>query len=156
MFTYSGNPSESEVDAVRFLIGDTVEEEHFLEDEEIVWMSSQWTLSYSIYWTASMACEAIAAKFAREVTVNSDSQTLSFSELQQKYLTQAEKLRTLHRASTAGGFVEAGGMLRGEWNDPTIKPLSFGKKMHDDPEAGQQDFGGYFDEPLYHDPLLGE
>lgn len=148
-FTYSGNPSESEADAVRFLIGDTDSEEPLLHDEEILYLSSIWTLQFSIYWTAAMAAEAIAAKFAREVTVNSDSQTISTSELQQKYLTMAEGLRSLHRSMPAGAGVDVGGMLRGEYYDPTVVPLAFGRGMHDDVEAGEQDFGNYKKRPHY-------
>lgn len=148
-FTYSGNPSESEVDAVRFLIGDTEEEEPLLHNEEILYLSSIWTLQFSIYWTAAMAAEAIAARFAREVTFNSDSQTISTSELQQKYLTMAEGLRALHRAMPAGAGVDVGGMLRDEYHDPTIAPLAFGRGMHDEIEAGEQDFGNYRKRPSY-------
>lgn len=148
-FTYSGNPSESEVDAVRFLIGDTDDEEPLLHDEEIIYLSSLWTLQFSIYWTAAMAAEAIAARFAREVTFNSDSQTISTSELQQKYLTMAERLRALHHAMPMGAGVDAGGMLKGEMLDPTVNPLAFGRGMHDDVEAGEQDFGNFKKRPTY-------
>lgn len=157
-FSYTGNPSDSEVDAVRFLVGDNQEDEHFLEDEEIIFLSSLWTLQYSIYWTAAMAAEAIAAKFTREVTFNSDSQTVSTSELQQKYLTLAEKLRTLHRAYQSGADVDVGGMLLGEQKDPTVKPLAFGRAMHDNPAAGRQDYGDYRDEFPWggYDELKGQ
>lgn len=37
MFSYSADPSTSPGDAVRFLVGDTDEDEYFLEDEEISW-----------------------------------------------------------------------------------------------------------------------
>ena len=156
-FTYSGNPSESEVEAIRFLIGDTEMEEPLLTDEEITYLSSLWTLEWSVYWTAAMACDAIAAKFAREVTFNSDSQTISTSELQQKYLTMAEKLRALHHAQMAGGFVDVGGITKGELLDPTVLPLAFGRGMHDDIEAGNQDLGNYRKHPPVggYDELLG-
>lgn len=146
-FTYTGNPSESETDAIRFLVGDTDADEPLLQDEEIIWLSSLWTQQFSVYWTAAMACDAIAARFAREVTFNSDSQTISTSELQQKYLTQAEKLRALHRAFSTGGVVDAGGMLRGVIPDQDVLPLAFGRGMHDDPEAGQQDYGDFGNYP---------
>ena len=157
-FTYTGNPSDNDLDAVRFLIGDTQESEPLLTDEEITFLNAQWTLSFSVYWTAAMACETIAARFAREVTFNSDSQTISTSELQDKYLKQAERLRVLHMSFNQGaGVIEVGGITRGETHDPTVKPLAFGRSMHDHYEAGEQDQGTYFDDPVPggYDPLLG-
>lgn len=146
-FTYSGNPSNSDVDAVRFLIGDTDSTEPLLQDEEIIYLSSMWTMQWSIYWTASMAAEAIAARFAREVTFNSDSQTISTSELQQKYMSLAKQLRDLHQRLETGAEISVGGFLRGEGVDPTVKPLAFGRSMHDNIEAGQQDYGDWWDDP---------
>lgn len=156
-FTYAGNPSESDVDAVRFLIGDTDMSEPLLSNEEIIFLSSQWTMQHSIYWTAAVAAETIAARFAREVTFNSDSQSISTSELQQKYQSLAERMRTLHRSYVIGGMPDVGGMLKGEGVDPTVAPLAFGRGMHDEPEAGQQDFGSIRKSPYggHYDPLLG-
>lgn len=140
-FTYSGNPSERELDAIRFLVGDTDDEEYFLEDEEILWLISIWSARTSVYYTASMAADSIAAKFAREVTVNSDSQTVSTSELQTKYQQLALELRAKHTQFMISDGIDVGGMLIWEMVDPTVKPLAFGRGMHDDPEAGIQDLG---------------
>lgn len=135
----------TDLDSVRFLLGDTDESEVLLNDEEINFLIDQWASKGTIYYTASMGAEAIAARFAREVSVNSDSQTLSTSELQQKYLDLAGRLRMQHNQLLSGGNVDAGGMNAGERPDPTVAPLSFGTRMHDNPEAGQQDFGDWMD-----------
>lgn len=37
-WSYSGDPSSSDKDAVRFNIGDTIEEDHQLQDEEILYL----------------------------------------------------------------------------------------------------------------------
>lgn len=140
-FGYTGNPAGSVTDAVRFLVGDTQEDEHFLEDEEIDWLDQIWSAKNSIYYTASMAAEAIAAKFAREVTTNSDSQTVSTSELQQKYLELAARLMRQHETLLSGGYVDVGGINAGEQPDHTVLPLAFGTGMHDDISGGQQDYG---------------
>lgn len=140
-FTYTGNPAESDLQAIRFLLGDTDETEPLLEDEEITYLAAQWAMSHSVYWAAAEAAEAVAARFAREVTVNSDSQTVSTSELQQKYQQLAQQLRLSHHQSMAGGYVDAGGMLAHEFRDPNVKRLAFGRGMHDDPDAGPQDLG---------------
>ena len=149
MFSYSGDPSSSALDAVRFLVGDTNEDEAFLSDEEIEFLDLTWTNKNSVYYTASMAAEAIAARFAREITVSSDSQTLSASELQQKYIELARRLMGLHERLLTGGTVDVGGILAGEQPDPTVMPPAFGTRMHDSIEAGRQDFGDWYPPVLF-------
>jgi hypothetical protein len=140
-FTYEGNLTSSLKDQVRFLVGDTESDEFFLHDDEIAWLITTWEQKGSIYYTSSMAAEAIAAKFAREVSVNSDSQTLSTSELQQKYLDLAARLMRQHETLLTGGYVDMGGVLAGEQPDPTVTSPAFGTGMHDYIDAGNQDRG---------------
>lgn len=140
-FTYGGDPTASTTDAVRFLVGDTSPDEPLLSDEEIAFLALTWDDKNSVYYIASMAAEAIAARFAREVTVNSDSQSVSTSELQQKYTDLALRLMGLHERLLAGGNVDVGGILAGEQPDPTVLPTAFGTGMHDSIEAGLQDYG---------------
>lgn len=140
-FSYSGDPSTSIVDAVRFLTQDVDASEVFLQDEEIAFLVVLWQDKQSVYFTASMACEAIASKFAREVTVTSDSQTVNTSELQDKYIALAQRLMGLHVRLLSGGNVDVGGINIGEQPDPTVSPPAFGTKMHDFIEAGVQDLG---------------
>jgi hypothetical protein len=128
-------------DQIRFLVGDTESDEYFLEDEEIVFLMTTWDHKNSVYYTASMAAEAIAAKFAREISVSSDSQSLSTSELQQKYLDLAARLLRQHETLLTGGNVDMGGVLTGEQPDPTVTSPAFGTGMHDFVEAGNQDYG---------------
>ncbi len=45
-FTYSGDPSSSPADAVRFILADTVEETAALSDAEVAWLVSQWPDEY--------------------------------------------------------------------------------------------------------------
>ena len=141
MFTYTADPESEPLDAVRFLVGDIDATEPQLQDAEIEFLMSIWD-GMSIYYVAAMAAESIAAKYAREINISADSQSLSTGDLQEKYLSLAQRLLTLHEQLLAGGLVDAGGVTTGEQPDPTVRPLSFGKGMHDDPEAGQQDYGG--------------
>lgn len=140
-FTYEGRLLDSEKDQVRFLVGDTDPEEFFLHDDEITWLILQWESKGSIYYSAAMAAEAIAARFAREVTTNSDSQTVNTSELQQKYLDLAARLMRQHETLLTGGEVDMGGVNTGEQPDPTVMSPAFGTGMHDHIEAGNQDRG---------------
>lgn len=63
-WTYSGNPSASSLDEVRYLIGDTDPTDRQLGDEEILYCVAQ---SPSIFSAASMACTSLVAKYARSV-----------------------------------------------------------------------------------------
>jgi hypothetical protein len=142
-FTYSGDPNNSTRDSIRFLVGDTSADEWFASDEEIEWTVMTWENKNSVYWTASMVAEAIAAKFAREVNTSSDSQTVNTSELMQKFLDLAARLRMQHQQLLSGDAIDVGGINAGEQPDPTVTSPAFGTGMHDDPEAGYQDYGDY-------------
>jgi len=148
-FTYGGNLAASNRDQVRFLVGDADSTEVFLQDEEIDWLIAIWLPKGSIYYPAAMACEAIAAKFAREVTTTSDSQTVGTSELQQKYMELAARLMRQHETLLTGGEVSMGGVNAGEQPDPTVTSPAFGTGMHDYIEAGNQDRG---DQAAYLSP----
>lgn len=90
-WTYSGNPSSSLLDEVRFLIGDTDSTFPLLQDEEI-----QYTLtenSDNKYLAAADSCDAIASKFAVEVD-NEVADTMSKDgDLYSHYTRLADKLR---------------------------------------------------------------
>lgn len=144
-YSYGGDPANSTKDAVRFLVGDTDSSEWFLSDEEIAWLDSQWSHKGSVYFTASVAAEAIASKLAREISVSSDGQTLSLEGLQQKFILLAQSLRDQHKELLAGGSIHVGGMDASKQRDPTVAPLAFGTRMHDHREAGRQDFGDLSD-----------
>jgi len=140
---FSYNPvMDTVVDKVRFLIGDTDSEEYFLENEEITFLATTWSNKGSVYFVASKAASTIASKVAREVTTSSDGQSVSVSELQEKYLRLAGELYQQDQELLGGGGnIHVGGMNAAEQPDPTVAPLSFGTGMHDNYEAGQQDYG---------------
>lgn len=62
-WSYSGDPSTSKKDEVRFLIGDTDQDDQLLQDEEIEYLLS---VESNVYRAASKAARSIAAKFSRE------------------------------------------------------------------------------------------
>ncbi|MBU2701176.1 hypothetical protein Ga0466249_002290 [Sporomusaceae bacterium BoRhaA] len=63
-WTYSGDPSTSLKDAVRFSIGDTDSSDPLLQDEEINYLL---TKKSSVNGAAYAACQNIIAKYARLV-----------------------------------------------------------------------------------------
>ena len=144
-FSYSGDPADSNLDAVRFYLQDTNADDPLISDEEIEYLLASWMPLYdSLYYVAAVAAETIAAKFAREVSYTADGVSISGEQLQVKYNELASSLRDLYRAEQvqAGGGPDVGGILYGEQFDPSIKPLIWAKGMHDNIRAGQQDYGG--------------
>lgn len=63
-WTYSGNPGNSDLDQVRFIIGDTDERDPQLTDEEIQFLLSEGT---SPLRASIAACSALIAKYTRQV-----------------------------------------------------------------------------------------
>lgn len=150
-WNYSGDPSSSDLDEVRFHVQDTDESDQLLSDEEIEYLIDAWRPIYgSLLWVASIAAEKLAAKFAREVNVSGDGTSVGVEQLQSKYEQLAVSLRDEHKARYgASGLPSAGGTLFDDYFDPSIKPLSFAKGGHDNPRAGSQDFGGTRSREVY-------
>ena len=148
-WNYSGDPSTSDLDEVRFHLQDTDESDQLMSDEELEFLIATWQPVYdSLLWTASVAAEKVAAKFAREVSVSGDGTSVQISQLQDKYEQLAVSLRDEHKARYgAAGVPSVGGTLFDETFDFSIKPLSFGKGTNDNPRAGEQNYGGRAPQP---------
>ena len=129
---------------MRFLVGDVDPSQPLLQDEEYDYLLSVWG-DYSDYKVASYCAAAIAAKLAREVDVTSDGQSLGTSQLQEKYEKLSITLRDQDTA-TFPGDIFMGGVDPGEGVFPGTNPLIFGTGMHDNPAAGNQDYGDYQDQ----------
>lgn len=93
-WTYTGDPSVSTRDQIRFLIGDTDSTDPLLQDEEI-----EWTLTNaggSIYQAAHDLCYALGSKFARLATSKSVGDlSLSYQNRSDAFMKQAERLLEL-------------------------------------------------------------
>jgi hypothetical protein len=143
-FNYSGDPSGSDVDAVRYLIGDTAETGHLVEDEEIQYAIDRW---YDVYgtleWVAASVLDTLAAKYAREAgSISADGVSVSLAGLSEQFAAQAAKLRDQHKSSFVGAQADVGGISPYEGLTPGVKPFAFGKGVHDNRYAGRQDYGG--------------
>lgn len=93
-FTYTGDPSVSDRDKVRFLIGDTDSTDPLVNDEEIEWALGE---AGSIYQAAHDLCTVIASKFARMATSKSVGDlSLSYQDRAETYHRLAERM--LHLA----------------------------------------------------------
>lgn len=148
-FTYSGDPSASPKDALRFLVGDTDTAEQFLSDEEIAWIlleTSTDPATRNIYFAAAAAAEQIAGRFAREVDFSGDQATTSLGDLQDKFISLATILRTRGREMAkqpplpyAGGTSYTD-IARHENDIDAVKPY-IGTGMHDNLLDGGMDLG---------------
>lgn len=143
-YSYSGDPSDSSKDEVRFYLQDVDMTDPLLTDEEIAFYVDKLEPVYgNVLAVASYLADVVANRFGREIDLSADGISVSASELQTKYRDIAKSLREQwHAISGVGGLPDVGGILWGEELDPSIKPLVWAKGMNDNDRAGQQDFGG--------------
>lgn len=134
-WTYS-NPTASDKDAVRFLVGDTDTSDQLVTDEEIAFFVDEFPSS--VYHAAAEVAETIAAQFAREVSHSGDGLNYSAEQLQTNYAELATRLRKQAKRrfrSGAGPYV--GGISWRERetadNDDDLITTSFRSHMHDHP-----------------------
>lgn len=139
-----GTPTFGDVDVVRTLLQDTDPRMPLIEDAVIQWHLDEWMPRYdSPYMVAAQVAERIAAKFAGVVTVSGDGVSVAGSDLQSKYTALATELRATHKEATIGGEVDISNLMWDPTIDWSIAPLSFGVGMHDNIEAGRQDYGSH-------------
>jgi hypothetical protein len=143
-WSYSGNPTSSVRDEVRFILQDTEITLPLLQNEELDYLLSTWMPRYdSVIFVAAVAAAIIARKFAGVVNVNADGVLVNVADISARYTDMATQLRQEYRESQeVGSEVDISNLMFDAMLDPGIAPLTFGKGMHDNLEAGQQDFGG--------------
>jgi hypothetical protein len=138
-WTYSGDPRDSDRDAVRFLIGDTNESDQLVSDEEIAYM----LLSMSVYRAAALAATGISKAFAGKAsskTVGSLSLKNGFEKKADSYKDLAARLDGMANKGALTSFVAyAGGISSAdkqanEYDSDWEKP-SFYRGIHDNPGA---------------------
>lgn len=135
-------PTTSDKDQVRFLIQDVNSSEPFMQDEEINFMLSKWKDRLgSVEYVASACAEVLAARYAREASISADGVNIQLGIVAQQFRDLAASLRQQHKSLLVGGFPDVGGITPYEEQDPSIAPFAFGTGMHDDLEAGRQEYG---------------
>lgn len=107
-WTYSGDPSTSDLDAVRFMIQDTVQEDPLLQNEEISFLLTE---TGSVRSAAVRAAQTIAAKFARLADFTLGDYSANYSQRAQQY-TQIARELSAKSAVLAAPF--AGGITRSQ------------------------------------------
>lgn len=149
MATYSYDaPGVTEKDTIRFLIQDTDAEaasEWQVSDEEIQWAYDTWfPIYHSPEYVAAVLADTIAARYAREASYSADGVSVSLGPVGDQYRALAASLREQHKGLLVGGLPDVGGIAPDEQLQPGTKPFSFGKGIHDNLEAGPQEYGGVY------------
>jgi len=133
-FTYSGDPSTSPVDELRFLLGDTQKDEPLLQDEELRYLRNKFK-DHSIYYVAMAACDTLVARFTREIDMNIDGQSAALGQLMERY----KSLRADFRFQNEQYAPEMDDPI--SWKQGLMYPPAFGLRQWDHPEAGLQEYG---------------
>lgn len=101
-WSYSGDPSSSVRDAVRFLIGDTDTNDQLISNEEIAYFVTEFANARR---AASEAARAIAAKFARLMSRSIGGLNADFSAKYRQYLELADNLLTKEEMAPVSLFI---------------------------------------------------
>jgi len=90
-WTYSGDPTASTRDQVRFLIGDTDTDDQQLTDAEVDYALAE--TSDEPYSAAIICAEALRSKYARKMDKSIGDLSASFSQLVDHYSKLIQQLR---------------------------------------------------------------
>lgn len=158
--TYSGNPGNSDLDQVRFLLGDTdvsTQEAALFSDAEIQWGINVWGPLYgSDILVAAQLAENAAAQYAQSASYSADGVSVSLGPVGDSLRKLAATLKNqFAMAAQAGVQPDAGGVFWGDGKDPGTRNFMFGIRMDDDPSAGAQDFGGDWPNEYYGEGQWG-
>lgn len=135
--TYSGDPSTSNTDAVRFLVGDTGPVNFEMQDEELAYLL---TINSSPLSAAAAAADALCARFASQVDELTGDIQRKCSQRAEAYGKLAEKLRTQSQSPlTTNPIPFAGGTslddLENSKRDRDRYPDIFGIGISDDEDS---------------------
>lgn len=123
-WNYGGDPSASDKDYVRFLIGDTIPADELLQDEEI---NAVLVVQPNVYLASAICCEAIAGKFSRLADTTVGKTSLSYSQKAKAYLELAKRLRIQYRlqfkAVPYAGGISKNDKKIDEDNSDRVKPF---------------------------------
>lgn len=149
-FTYSQDPTTSDVDAVRFEIQDTNAAAPLLQDAEVAWAILNETATPAgepttltdgpLYASAARCCEVLARNLARQADVEVGSLKTTYSNAAKTFAERASELR-----EKASGYAApyAGGLSHSEKQsfrqDPDVVQPKFRRDEFGNPWAGPRD-----------------
>lgn len=137
-WTYSGNPSNSTLDAVRFIIGDTDTNDQLLSNEEINYYVAE---HGSVLRIASESARAIAAKFARYMSRSIGGLSADFSAKYRQYLELADNLLAKEELQPVSPYGSGWSISQKETidSDDDRQPTFAAKGIHDNNRADPAD-----------------
>lgn len=129
-FTYSGDPSKSDLDAARFLIGDTDEKSPIMQDEEIKYIIDTYGAGKLSNTTKFQLFDRAATLFARDIKRSLGPQSEDPTGRLNFFKSQAEYYK---------GLVVAGGVSVPNYT----YPKAFRKGMMSNPRWPKPGGDGY-------------
>jgi hypothetical protein len=141
--TYKQSPdvNRNNVEEVRFLIQDTEESTHLLEDEEIQYLIDTYLSTSNISSVCAAACEVMATKYARKQELSVSNYNQKFDSIYKKLLERAKDFR-FNSITTAHLFAPSVSKTSksAQRSDTDNVTPSFGRGMLDNPEAPNNPF----------------
>ncbi len=144
-WTYSGDPANSQRDAVRFLIGDTDTNDQLLNDAEIEYFIAEHGTTNR---SASEAARAISAKFARLMNRSIGAMSADFGAKYRQYKELATDLIGKEETEPVSPFVSGWKKDQKEdFYEDSNREAIFGRKgVHDNDRvypSGDETYSSY-------------
>jgi len=142
-WTYDPTDLSTDLAKVRLYIGDTDTTDQLASDEEI---NAAIAATSDLYAAASMMCQAISAKFARQIDTSVESVSRKASQRSQQYNKMAKDYTTLSTQSGAGlGVPYVGGVSESEMDSvesdsDRVRPAFKRGKFNNPPEGTEDDW----------------
>lgn len=131
-WTYSGDPTNSQLDEVRFMVQDTDPAVPLLTDTEINYLVGKWFPLYgNVTLVASVAAASISRKFAGIVSISADGVSVNVADICKAYADMAGELRQEAERSEPGGEIDISDVMFSEYFDTMVRPLTFRIGMDD-------------------------
>ena len=128
-WNYSGDPSASDKDAVRFEIGDTDSEDQLMNDEELLFVLGE---EGTVLGGAARCCEILSRKFARQADYTLGPQSVRASQRSKAFQQLGETLRSRLIALHSGNGIYVGGVDKGEdLTDKDLRQPAFKRRLMD-------------------------
>ncbi len=122
-WTYSGDPADSDLNAVRYLVGDTSEVDAFVTDEEIEWALS---LNANVIAAVADVAQNLAMYFATQAEqIKVGPLVETYQTRSKRYMELATRLERKASSKSTMNFV-CGGV-----NSGTLREAIFSIGMHD-------------------------
>ena len=128
VFTWTGDPAASTIEAIRWYIDDIVSSDAKFQDAEINYAYDQ---EKSILGAAALLCEQLAANYAGEVSRSLGPMRIDLTSLAEKYERKAVEYRKRAQAFAAPYASNISKADEEVWEDNSdIKQPIFEKDMH--------------------------